>query len=96
MTANNYVPKRMESKINKEIGRMMENGLNAFYGTFTKFWMKIQVQKQMAHKGEQNDIHALTFEDLQGPLIFCSYLLVFAWFILLLEVIAFKFKMRRN
>lgn len=94
MTANNYVPLRMETKINRETGLLMENGINAFYETLSRFWMTIQVQNLA--KSEQSDLHALTMDDLKGPLLFCSYLLVFAWLVFIFEVFATKLKMRRK
>lgn len=73
----------------------MESGLYKFYDTFTDFWMRMQVQKHSANNTEHSDmkIHALTMNDLEGPLIFCSYLLVLVWCIFIIELIVIKIKM---
>lgn len=86
MTANEYVPKRMINKIDRAAESMMENGLHRFYESLTTFMTKIQANKLSANQSDHSEIHALTVDDLRGPLIFCSYLLAFIGFIFLLEL----------
>lgn len=88
-------------KIDHSTSSMIESGLLRFYDTFSAFLTDVQDQirsnaEQKFSNAEDDDFRIVNLNDLRGPLIFCFYLMLFAWFILLLEVIIYKLKSRRN
>lgn len=83
LVSNQNIPELMRNKIDKTTSQMMENGLHQFYTRTTTFLTKLRSQRILTVKSEET--HALNISELKGPLIFCSYLIGFALFILLLE-----------
>lgn len=80
----------MKKMIDKTTSSMTDNGLYQFYKSFTVFLMKLRAEK--LSNAEEDDFRALTFDELRGPLIFCVYLVGFAWIIFLAEIIIIKLK----
>lgn len=95
ITSNKYVPERMKSKIDKTTSSIMENGLHRFYENLSKYLDKLRARK-LSNLEEDDCNHAINIGDLKSALTFCAYVVMFAWFMLLTEVIMFKHQMRRN
>lgn len=92
MAANDHVTDRLKNKIDRATSAMMENGLHQFYKSFTAYLTEMRAQK--LKRTEDDELHALTIDDLKGPLIFCSYLLSFILFVFFIEVIIRKFNIQ--
>lgn len=96
LTSNKYVPERMKNKIDKRTSSIMENGLHQFYENLSAYLEKLRAQKLLNSEEDDGNNHAINMGDLKSALMFCAYVLMFAWFMLLLEVIMYKQQMRRN
>lgn len=94
MRSDQYIPERMKKDINKATNSMIESGLQRFYRSFTKFLTELRGYRFL--KNTEDDPRALTVEQLWGPLILSVYILCFATIILVIEIIVFKLKQRRN
>lgn len=82
------VPTPLKNKINKATSKFIENGLLHFYERFSLFIMDLQIQKLELDDDVNDDkFHALTMENLKIPVIFCSCLIGFAIFIIVLEIV---------
>lgn len=84
----------MKEKINKVTSLMVECGFIRFYEAFASFLINMRKQK-LSKAEDDDDFRVLAIDDLKGPLMFCMYLMGFAWFVFLLEIIIRKLKMRR-
>lgn len=84
----------MKARIDETTSSMFESGLHRFYVTFTHFLTNLRAQKLL--DAEDESFRALNMNDLKRPLIFCSCLLAFAWFIFILEALIKWWKYRHN
>lgn len=87
-----YVSERMKNRIDETTSSMFESGIHRFYVTFTQFLTNLRAQKLL--EAEDESFRALNMDDLKGPLVFCSGLLAFAWFVFILEALIKWLKFR--
>lgn len=76
----------------------MENGLHQFYQSFSTFLMDLIDNRNLHHdvNDDDDDIQALTMEQLKIPLIIFIVLLGLASVVFLIEVIVYHFNRLRN
>lgn len=97
VASHQYVPERMKKKLNRVSDSVIESGLSEFCDTFSRFMSVIQIQKLSHTEDDQSDnVGVLNVDDLRGPLIFCSYLLILIGLIFGLEIIIHKIELRRK
>lgn len=68
---------------------MMENGLHQFYRSFSTFLMDLI--ENLNHNRDNDDIQALTMEQLKIPFIIFIVLLGLASIVFVIEVIVYHF-----
>lgn len=73
---------------------MIESGLRRFYEQFAQFLVDLRIQKVL--NAQNDDSHVINLDDLRGPLILCSFLMVVAGIVFLVEVIIHKLKLRQQ
>lgn len=81
-------------KIDKATSTMMQNGLHQFYTNFADFKQKFLVREYLSEKDD--DLQALTAEQLKRPMILMSCLFGVAIVIWMAEIIIFRWKNRRT
>lgn len=93
-----YVPERTQQKIDTATRSMMESGLYAFYNSLTQFRLEMnrQVHSKRGDDEDNDDIKALTIEQLMRPMmiIFCLWGASVALFIV--EHFVFRWNQWRN
>lgn len=92
MASQQYVPRRIKTKIDKSTISMTENGLFEFYESFTEFMTRVHVEKILNATDEEP--RALVIDDLRSPLTVCSYFIGFAVLVFLIETVVHVFKAR--
>lgn len=94
LRSDHYVPDRIKEKFDKVVSSMMENGLSGFYESTGRFITKYRLKRFF--KSEDNDVRALTLEELIGSLMFCACLLGIALVFFVIDIIAFNFMLWRQ
>lgn len=96
MAGSRNVPEHMRSKIDKATSSMIEHGFYQFYEGFAMLISKLLAQKLGNIEMDDDEWRALTFDNLKAPLMFCLYLIGFAWFVFILEILIHKIKMTKT
>lgn len=87
----------MKNKLNQMSISVIESGLYEFYDSFSRFVSDIQIMNLSRADNDHNDnIGVLNVEDLKGPLIFSSYLLMLIGLIFCFEILIHKIRLRRK
>lgn len=84
----------MLKKINKATSSIAENGLHQFYDSFIAFQRNFIERDHL--KQQDEDIQALTVEQLRRPMILVFFLWGVAIVIRIAEIIAIKWRHWRN
>lgn len=69
---------------------MIESGLGQFYASFGAFGQKLVDRHDVIQRDDEDDVRALTVEQLQRPMILIFCLCGVAISLLIFEIIVFK------
>lgn len=94
LESENYVPDRMMKKIDKATSSFVENGLRQFYESLVDFRQKLIDRVHLSQLDD--DIQALTFEQLRRPMILVFCLWGITIIILILEIFISKWNASRR
>lgn len=89
--SDHYVPERIASKIDSATSSFIENGLYKFYKSLDKFTQKLS-KRMESSQTDDDDIQALSMEQLKRPMIFISCLWGLAMVLFIGEFIIFKLR----
>lgn len=92
MAGSRDVPDHMRRKIDNATRSMIEHGLYQFYEGFSVLIMKLVAQKMESTELDNDEWRALTVDNLKAPLIFCTYIICFAWLVFVFEIIIYKIR----
>lgn len=97
LTSKKYVPERLKQKIDMTTNSMMENGLHQFYKSFSTFLMDLIENRNFNQdNNDEDNIQALTMEQLKIPLIIFIVLLGLSSIVFVIEVIVYHFNRLRS
>lgn len=94
LESGQYVPDRLMEKIDKTKSSMMENGLYQFYLDFAAYRQKLN--RRIPTNQEDDDLQALTMEQLERPLVRILCIWSVAMIIFILEFIKMKWSCRTS
>lgn len=92
---------KKESIIDEQTSGLTQYGLNWFYKFLTNFLMEIRAEKILFHDEyvfdiDDEDIQALSFEQIKRPFILFLCCLILTLIALIIEIIIYEFKKRRH
>lgn len=94
MTGYQQFPKRMIDKIETTRSAIRESGFQHFYESFASFLSGFYGGSFSSL--DEDDLQALTVEQLMNALLLCLMLFVLAFILLLIEIIIYKFNIWKN
>lgn len=85
-----YVPQQTIDRFIRVSNSMKENGLFVFFQSFNGFWIRIR------NKDVEDDFQPITIDEIYTVLIFLMYQFLFAFIVLIFEIIWFHAQRRYN
>lgn len=90
LESNNYVPERVQNRIDLSTSWMIESGMHSFYRTFSDYLMEI-ISKIFRGQQIEEDDAALTMEQLGRPLKLVLFLFGLAFIVFICEILTHYF-----
>lgn len=98
MLGNYYLTERLRKRIDKLSLSSMENGLVQFFFAYYTYYVVLNARSELQrlHKNDDDDLHALTMNQMMRPFYFVVSLWIASIVGFVAEIVVFKWNARRQ